>query len=220
MLHRFARADHLDPRPLEGPGDLRPDDDDGAAPVGDDAAVEPMERIGDHGGAHDLLDGHHLAQEGVGIVLGMLRGGDLDPRELRARGSVLVHVAHGGHGVLVDHGGSEGKLERDVGRGPVVPRRGAGSHALGARAAGQGNQRDLALARGDGLGGVSHVNHVGRSPRLRGVDVPELESHVIRHGKPAQSRRVARAEVSVHVLPGEPGVDEGTLRRLRVELSE
>ena len=57
---------------------------DGAAAVGDDAAVEPMQRIGDHRRVHHLLDRDHVAQHRVRVVLRVVRGRDLDPGELLA----------------------------------------------------------------------------------------------------------------------------------------
>ena len=113
MLHRLAGADDLDQRPLELFGDLRANNDNRAAAVADDAAIEPMQRGSDHRRVHHVLDGHYLGQHGVRIVLRVMRGGDFDPGELLARGAVLVHVAHRAHGVGVD--GSDG-----VGRFPAA----------------------------------------------------------------------------------------------------
>ena len=112
VLGRLARAEHLDPRPRQAPRHLGLHDDDGAAAVADDAAVEPVQRIGDHRRVDDVLDGDDLAQHGVRIVLGVVRGGHLDPGELLARGPVLVHVAHGAHRVLVHHGAARRDTRR------------------------------------------------------------------------------------------------------------
>ena len=116
------------------------------------------------------------------------------------------------HRVQVHHRGPERELEGHVGRGgAVVARRRAGRHALGARPAGQRDQRHVALARGDGLGGVADVHHVGRAAGLGRVDVAELEPHVVGHRQRAQAGRVAGAEVAVDVVLGEAGVRERAL---------
>ena len=156
-----------------------------------------------------------------GVVLGVARGGHLDPGQLGAGRAELVHVAHGRHGVLVHHGRAVGELERHVGHAhAVVARGGARGHALGSRPAGQGDQGHVALAGGDGLRGMADVDDVRRSARLRGVHVAELEPHVVGHGEPAQPGRVARAEVAVDVGPGEPGVLQRALGDLGVELGQ
>ncbi len=49
VLGCFAGAEHTNTRTLQGFGDLWRDQDDGAAPVGHHAAVEPVQRIADHG---------------------------------------------------------------------------------------------------------------------------------------------------------------------------
>ena len=221
VLDRLARAQDPHARPLEAPGDLGLHHHDGAAAVADDAAVEPVQRIGDHRRVDHVLDRDHLAQHGVRVVLGVVRGGHLDPGELRAGRAELVHVPHGGHGVLVHHRRPERELERHVRHAHAVVARGrARGHALGARAAGQRDQRHVALAGRDGLRGVPDVDDVRRAARLRGVHVPELEPHVVGHGEPAQPGRVARAEVAVDVGLGEPRVLQGALGDLGVELGQ
>jgi hypothetical protein len=111
VLDRLAGAEHVHAGTLEALGHLRARDHDGAAAVGDDAAVEPVQRIGDDRRVDDLLHRDDVAQQRVGIVLGVLGGGDLDPGQLRAGRAVLVHVAHGGHRVLIHHRRPERKLE-------------------------------------------------------------------------------------------------------------
>ena len=221
VLDRLACTQEAHARPLEAPGDLRFHHHDGTAAVADDAAVEPAQGIGDHRRVDHVLDGDHLAQHGVGVVLSVARGGHLDPGELGAGRPELVHVPHGGHGVLVHHRRPEGILERHVRHAHAVVARGrACGHALGSRAAGQGDQRHVALAGRDRLSGVPDVDDVRRPARLRGVHVAELEPHVVGHGEPAQPGRVARAEVAVDVGLGEPGVLQGTLGDLGVELGQ
>jgi len=48
VFDRFAGADDFHQRPLELFGDLRPHDDQRAAAVADDAAIESVQRVGDH----------------------------------------------------------------------------------------------------------------------------------------------------------------------------
>jgi len=140
---------------------------------------------------------------------------------LGARRAVLMHVAHRRHRVLVHHRRPERKLERDVGRRrPVAARRRARRHALGARPPRQRDQRDVALAGDDRLGGVGDVDHIGRAAALRRVDVADLEPHVVGHREATEPRRVARAEVAVHVGACEPGVPERAGGGLSVQLRE
>jgi len=64
------------------------------------------------------------------------------------------------------------------------------------------------------------MNDVGGAARLRRIHVAKLEPHVVDHGEPAQARRVARAEVAVHVVPGESRVFQRSAGGLGVELSQ
>src|SRR5438093_3201962 len=67
---------------------------------------------------------------------------------------------------------------------------------------------------------MSDVNDVGRPARFRRIHVPELEPHVVSHGEPAEPRRVAGAEIAVHVVPGQPRVGQRAPRGLGVELGQ
>ena len=70
-------------------------DDQRAAAIGDHAAIEAMQRRGNDGGIDHVLHRHHIAQHGVGIVLGVMRRRNLDPGKLFRRGAVFVHVPGG-----------------------------------------------------------------------------------------------------------------------------
>ena len=131
VLRRFAAAEHLDAVALERGRDLGRHHHKRAAAVGDHAAVEPVQRVRDHRRVDHLVHRHDLAQHGVFVVLGVVRGGDLDPGELLAGSAEFVHVPARGHAVHVHHGGSVDELERHVGRSvAVIAGRRAGRHAL------------------------------------------------------------------------------------------
>ena len=125
MLGRLALAEDLDRCAGRGPGRPRGDHDQGAAAVGDHAAVEPVQRVADHRRVQDLLDGDRVAEQGVGVVLGVLARRHLDLGQLGAGGAELVHVAPGGQGVLGGGGQPEGASKPS--RAPALaPRRGGG----------------------------------------------------------------------------------------------
>src|SRR5258706_15692587 len=65
-LHRFAVPDQAHQRLFQAFGDFRLGHDQRAAAVTYDAAVEPMQRIGNHRRIEHVLDGDDLAQHGVG----------------------------------------------------------------------------------------------------------------------------------------------------------
>ena len=75
----------------------------------------------------DLLDGHDVAQEGVGVVLGVQRRRHLDLGQLLGGRAELVAVAGRGQGVAVDHDHApellEGPLGGAAGRGRRRPAR-------------------------------------------------------------------------------------------------
>ena len=45
---------------------------DSATAIGDHAAIHAVQGIGNHRGIHHVLDSHHLLEEGIGIVLGVM----------------------------------------------------------------------------------------------------------------------------------------------------
>src|SRR5262249_40900710 len=94
VLGRLTGADDLHLGALELFRDLRADDDDGAATIADDAAIETVQGIGDHRRIDDILDRDDVAQHRMRIVLRVMRSRDLDPSELLAGRAVLVHVPH------------------------------------------------------------------------------------------------------------------------------
>src|SRR5579864_606196 len=85
-FQRLAMSDHAHQRLLEAPGDRFRGHDQAAAAIGDDAAIQPVQRIGNHRRVEHVLDGDDVGQHRVRIVLGVVRGGDLDPGELLAGG--------------------------------------------------------------------------------------------------------------------------------------
>ena len=219
MLHRLAGADDFHRRALQLLGDLRLDDDQRAAAVADDAAVEPVQRIGDHRRIDHVLDRDDVGQHGVRIVARMVRGRDLDPRQLFAGGAVLMHVAHGAHGVTVGRGQPVRKFPRRFRLVRIAqPRRGAGRLALAARPAGQRHQRHVAFAERDGFGGVRGKRHIGRAAELGGIDVAEFQIHVLGHGGRPGARRIAGAKIAVDVVSAQPCILQRTKRHLGVKL--
>ena len=218
----LADTDDLHLRALQALGDFGLGDDQCAAAVRDHAAVEPMQRIGDHGRIHDLFDRHHLRQHRVRIVLGVVGRCDLHPGELLRRGAELVHVAAGRHGVHVRRRRPVGKLELQVGLLHVAHAGcGAGRHAFRARPTGERHERDIAAAGRNCLERVADMDVVGRATGVGRIDVAELEAHVFDHREAAEARRVAgRAEIPVDVTLAQPRVVESTLGDLRMQLRQ
>src|SRR5690606_37413851 len=110
--------------------------DDGAAAVADHAAVKAAHRVGDDRRLHDFLEADGLAVHGVGVVAGVLGGGNADPRDLLERGAELVHVTLHHHAVL---GRDRVAIRRFPGHvGAIhfaIARGGAGGHAFALRTA-------------------------------------------------------------------------------------
>ncbi len=221
MLDRLAAAFDLDAGARERPRNVAMRHHDRPAAVADDATVEPVQRVGDHRRRQHLLDGHDIAQHRVRIVLRMVRRRDLDPGQLLAGGAVLIHVPHGAHGVEIHRGRAERELERHVRRvGIVDARRGPGRHALRARPAGQRDQRDAALAGGDGGGGMRHMDQIGRAAGVGGIHVPDVEADIVEHRQGTEPGGIAGTEIAVDIAQREPGVGQRPARDLGVQLPE
>ena len=142
-----------------------------------------------------------LGQHGVRIVLRVMGGRDLDPGELLAGGAVLMHVAHGAHGVAVGGGQPIGKFPRRLRLVRIAqPRRGAGRLAFAARPAGERDQRDVAFAERDGLGGMRRQRHIGRCRRARWNRRGGVSDSCTRPWWRPGTRRVAGAEIAVDIV--------------------
>jgi hypothetical protein len=130
-----------------------------------------------------------------------------------------VHVPHRAHGIAV--GGGDGVRHLPTGLRLVriaSARRGAGRHAFAARTAGERDQRHVALAGGNSLGGVRGQRNVRRAAELGGFGVAKFQIHIFRHGGGSRSRRVAGAEITVDVVTRQAGVLERAQRDLGMKL--
>jgi len=157
--------------------------------------------------------------EAATLIQAMVRGGDLDPGELFGGGAELVHVAHGGHRVHVDDGGSIDGFEADIRGIAVGAGGGAGGHAFGARPPGEGDEAYGGLAGGDGLRGMADVQHVGRAAGLGAVHVAHVaQAHVFNHRQCAEPGCVAGAEVAVHIVDAKARIGQRPARALRMDL--
>ena len=157
----------------------------------------------DHRRVEDLLDGDRVAQEGVRVVLGMVRRGDLDLGELRAGGAELVHVSAGGKRIERRDDRSRSDSSNGVSGAPSRARRrraaAAGAAGLPASVISATWHLPAAIARG----GVADVHEVRRPAGLGRVDVAHgcrPRYSVIEIA--AEARRVAVAEVPVDVGEG------------------
>ena len=210
-FHGFAMADHPHQRFLQAFGDFRRRHDQRAAAIGDDAAIHPVQRIGDHRRVQHVLDGDDVLQHGMRIVLRVMRGRDLDPGQLLAGGAVVVHMAHRAHAIGIMRGGAVSRLKVLLGS------RRARRHYAGARLAGQRDQRDRAFSGGDGFGCMAEVDQIGTAAGFGGVDMPHLQPEIVDH-RPGAARRIAGAEIAVDVGLGQAGIFERALGDFGMQL--
>ena len=178
-----------------------------------------MQRVGDDRRREHLIDRDRVAEEGVGVVLRVQRGGDLDLGQLGAGRAVLVHVPPRGQRVL---GGDRGPPQQlEVGFGGLAEHPAAARRATsGARLAGERDEGDVALAGRDRRRRVSDVGEVGRAAELRRVGPSTTEAEVLRHRERPESGRFAVAEVRVDVGQGEARIGERTERDVGVDLGQ
>ena len=110
VLDGLARTPDTHHRAAQRACNFGPRHDQRAAAIGHHTAIEPVQRVGHHRRGQHVVHRQHLAQQGVGVVLGVVRGRHLDPGQLRTGGAVLVHVALRAHGVAVGVGNAVGVL--------------------------------------------------------------------------------------------------------------
>src|SRR5215510_1687152 len=83
-LRRLAVAQHRDGLPGQIPGHLRCDHDERAAAVADHAAIQPVQRVADHGRLQHLRNRHRVGKHRVRVVLRVPGCRHLDRRQLGA----------------------------------------------------------------------------------------------------------------------------------------
>ena len=146
-------------------------------------------------------------------------GCDLDFGELCRCGSELVHVTASSHCVTGNDGHTEVILEVNLGR-VAEP---SGARDAGTRRTGQpgeGDECDLAVARGDRLGCVLNVDDVGGATGFGGVDVRGRDTHVFGHRQRTKAGGIARTEVAVDVVETETCVGKCACGDLGVNLGD
>ena len=89
---------------------------------------------------------------------------------------------------------------------------------FGSRPTGQRDQRDIALSCSDGFSSMRDVHHVGGAAGVGRIDVTRIEAHVIGHADGIHdARRIAGAEITVHILDGQPCILQGAFCALGVQ---
>ena len=138
-------------------------EENGPAPVADNAAVQQMQGRAYDAGVDHVLHGDGVAKEGVGVHGGMAAHGDRDLGQLLGGGAIEVHVTLGNHGVQAD-GGEAVDFLKAVGsrvEDGRSSRTGCASRAYGIAAGtgygAVGNQGAVDAPRGDGTEGVGKV---------------------------------------------------------------
>ena len=111
VTDRLRLSEDRDARTFEVAGHLGAHDDDCGATVGDDAAVEAVQRRADHGGLEHFVHRDRGAQERVGVVLRMERRRHLHLGQLGTGRAELEHVPLGRQRVPGDRRHAPGGLE-------------------------------------------------------------------------------------------------------------
>ena len=144
VRHAAGRAAHVDGPVRQLAGAVLGREDDAAAAVGDHAAVELVQRVGDELRAEHVVDRDRVAVHRVRVAARVLAGLHRDRRELLGRRAVLVHVPLRGHRVRAD--------EREPGRELVAIGHGIATAAAARRrrrCRASGPRRQLVVAVDD-----------------------------------------------------------------------
>ena len=216
VAQRLAAAEDAHRRFREVARPVGTGDADGAAAVGDDAAVEEMQRRRDdarrqHVGARD-----RIAVLRMRVAAGMAPHGHGDLRQLLGRRPELVNVALRRERVRVEHGRPERHLEL-VGRIAGGEAAGADGEALRRRGAAVDDQRRLAQPGRDGRGGVQNVRDERRAADVRRVMEARLEVEVLGQGHDAD-RPHPGGEEAIDVVDLQARVVQRAARRFGADL--
>ena len=229
VLRGLAAAEDPDRLFLAVARDVGRRDHHRAAAIGDHAALEQVQRVGDHARAHHVRDrglanleelerSHRRDRFGVSHRVITRRRGDL--RELLARGAVLMHVAVRDHRVIRDQRHAAEALEIIGGSGH------AGAHAradadrpgMAVRRRAVAEQRDARLALRDVALRVGGVELVGAAADVGRVDHVRVQAEVLGDLQARHAAAIAGVVDRVHVAPAEAGVRERAPGALGLDL--
>ncbi len=215
VLRRLALSENFDPRSRDLPRNLGARDDHRAAAVGHHAAIQTVQRIAQHRRVEHLVDGDRLLEQRVRVVLRVLRGGHLHPRQLLTGRPELVHVPLRCERVHAQRAGAVDQFERafralvDGPRGRLAP-----------RTIGQRHQRHRALALGDRRRGVADVIDGRGTAHSRPVYELQVGQPEVVGRRNREHAAAAHHEQTVDVRQAQPGVGEHPGGVLRVDLRD
>ena len=138
-----------------------------------------MQRVGNHRRVDHVLDGNHILEHGMRVVLCVVRCRYLDPGELFRSCAMFIHVSVGNHAINIGNHRPKWRFKGVVRRIHGVSMGGVGSRRLGSGSSREGNERNTAFTRVNRLDGVSDVINIRRAPTFRCVDVPQIQAQVL-----------------------------------------
>ena len=212
-LHALAAADHIDGLVGEVLGAFGGDEDQRAAAVRDQAALEQVERIGDQPRVEHVLHGDRIPVRRARIHPRPLALRHRHHRQLFVGHAVLLHVAQHADG---EH---RGGAHRAVGHLELRRQRSASAAATATANAGSpalavGHQNGVRVASLDGRHGVAHMQHERAAADGTAVHPARRDTEVVGDGH----RRLAGRRHAVDVLGGKAGVGKRVERRIGVQL--
>ena len=189
----------------------------GGATIGDHAAVEEVQRIGDQSRREHVIDRDRIAVLRQRVHGCVITHRHRDLCELLRGRPELVHVSSRGEGVAADEGVAPDRIRRArAGRRSSASAGTEGTPHLGQLRAPVGDEHDLGLAALDG-GGRMLDEHLERRPTDVGlVEVVRPDAEVLT-GLHRVQRQQADRRVPVDVLPRQAGVGQRTIGRDAVE---
>ena len=212
-FHALAGAEDIDRLVRKILGAVGRGQDQRAAAIGDEAALQDAERIGDHPRVQHVLDRDRRLHRGARILRGPFALHHRDHGDLLMGDAVGLHVAqhrdrkHAGRAV-----DAERRLELAV---EAVRRRRARQFADHRLAAfGMGDQHGLAEAGLDRRRGVADMQHERAAADRGAVDPGRRDAEVMGD----LLRRFHRGGDAVDVGEFQPGIGDGVERRIRMQL--
>ena len=211
---RLAIAPDRDGFGLEVPGAFGGGHDDGTRAVGDKAAIEQMQRLGDHRAGQDVIDGQRIAPRRGGVQLRPFPGGDGDLGQVLGGGAVFVHVALRRHRIAAH------RRRHPIG-GFVLHRQDRWTSAQIAAAQGflvgaVDDQGNLAIALAQRHRGMGDMRLEGRAADIGAIDISGHDAQIFAQRDRGQLSRPryaphAGGQKPVDIAQRKPGFLDGGL---------